>query len=916
MRTRYALIAGLVTSLTLASAGLATAGISYTTVGGTYSENFDNIAVKPGVANNAAIQADSGANDIYDDGWQDDVDPAVSPEDDISIPGWHLFHPLNPGAPENGFNNNQRLRIGTGANTGSFYLYSNGVANGERAIGSQGSTTVAANDTEMFTALQLVNNTGQELHSFTLTFDGEQWRDGQLPTAETMRFSYSTVATDALWTLPGTAIFTRVPTLDYSSPSFGLTGTSGNVVDGNVAGKVPGITATVSGLTWAPGKELWLRWADNQAPSAADDGLGIDNVTFSASAAGTGSSEVTSVAAGPNPSSAGSSWSDNQPPSAGKKYLVLSGHTITVNQLTFDGDYLRAASGGTINFDDNGNGANMRVMIVDAGASLTETATGDFRLGDSFSPQGLGLMTVASNQSFNMDAGADFQLAMQVYGNATLTFNSNGAGSDLILHDVANLEGGIQFNGSGDLVRLVRGQAFDRIEMNSIGMNKLSFEHTQTPGGGTIVFNQPGTLAHATTFTSSNVRLVQKNVLEANAAVTVDLIQPYNPGERRLSFSDSLRGSGNVTVQGSATDPTSLGAQVTLNEFELGSTGDSSGNIPSNTYSGTLRAFDWVNVELRNSLPAARLVIDRFARLEVGRQVVGTAKTTRFGEIQVNSGGILEVGFEQVDLEPITGNHVGHLYLTAANGRTGGLTLTNGTIGNIDDINSLTGSMLVMQVNGKNANEFDTITAEGNIQIDGVLKVLVNPKSSLRDANPIVPSRDFNPVYTPALGDEIVLISAVGTSPSADFIDNNIVDDTDFAAWKAAFGVDATADANGDGDSDGGDFLAWQSQYGQTPVPSTISGTFDKIEFVDVDNNTGVPASDNPDTATPILVDSTGLMSSLGLRFQVQYTSTQVKLVVVNSPVSAVPEPSVAALGFCGLVGLLAARRRQRQASR
>ena len=59
--------------------------------------------------------------------------------------------------------------------------------------------------------------------------------------------------------------------------------TSGNVVDGNVAGRVADITATIDGIDWEPGAELWLQWSDPQLAANADDGLAIDNVRFTAS---------------------------------------------------------------------------------------------------------------------------------------------------------------------------------------------------------------------------------------------------------------------------------------------------------------------------------------------------------------------------------------------------------------------------------------------------------------------------------------------------------------------------------------------------------------------------------------------------------------------------------------------------------
>ena len=138
--------------------------------------------------------------------------------------------------------------------------------------------------------------------------------------------------------------------------------------------------------------------------------------------------------------------------------------------------------------------------------------------------------------------------------------------------------------------------------MNGTGTNKLSLEPQGQDAGGVIVFNQTGILDHASTVPVPNSRLIQKTVLEANATVTVDLTKTYAPNERRLQFSDAIRGVGNIVVNGTDTDPTFANGDITLNEFELGSTGDSDAGIPSNSFSGTLTANDFVNVELRNSL--------------------------------------------------------------------------------------------------------------------------------------------------------------------------------------------------------------------------------------------------------------------------------------------------------------------------
>jgi hypothetical protein len=45
-------------------------------------------------------------------------------------------------------------------------------------MGDVGSTTTATNGDNFYIALRLTNNTGVTLGSFTLTYDGKEYRDG------------------------------------------------------------------------------------------------------------------------------------------------------------------------------------------------------------------------------------------------------------------------------------------------------------------------------------------------------------------------------------------------------------------------------------------------------------------------------------------------------------------------------------------------------------------------------------------------------------------------------------------------------------------------------------------------------------------------------------------------------------------
>ena len=251
----------------------ARASVLYATPNSLYTQNFDSLPITP---ENASLQTTVP--------W---IDDSTSSATQTSIPGWYLWHALNPGA-ESGTNGHQRLRIGTGSgNTGSFYSFGATGAT-ERALGSVGSTTIATNpgvtneDTRVLTALRLTNGTGQTLGSFTLTYTGEQWRDGgsTTPAPETLLFDYSLNAAAPQDTA---ATFTSVPSLNFTTPVFVNTG-SGAAVDGNAAGNRQTLTATVSGLNWAPGTDLWLRWDDPQR-AGNDHGVAIDDLSFTSAVA-------------------------------------------------------------------------------------------------------------------------------------------------------------------------------------------------------------------------------------------------------------------------------------------------------------------------------------------------------------------------------------------------------------------------------------------------------------------------------------------------------------------------------------------------------------------------------------------------------------------------------------------------------
>lgn len=258
-----ALLAGAALSVALQPAR---AAVMYNTTGSTYTQNFDTLPTAP-------LNASLGASPI---GWKND-DPAP-PAGNFSIVGWYLFHPAS--LAEGGFDNHQRMRIGAGtANTGAFMSYGTG-ASTERTMGSLiSSATVGTVPGQQYIGIRLTNNTSDILGEFTLSYDGEQWRDGgaAVPAPKTLTVEYSTTAV----AINDTPAYTAAPaTLNFTTPVFTNTG-SGAAVDGNVAGKVSIGPVSVTGFAWAPGTDLWIRWKDPRN-SGNNHATGVDNVSFTA----------------------------------------------------------------------------------------------------------------------------------------------------------------------------------------------------------------------------------------------------------------------------------------------------------------------------------------------------------------------------------------------------------------------------------------------------------------------------------------------------------------------------------------------------------------------------------------------------------------------------------------------------------
>ena len=129
--------------------------------------------------------------------------------------------------------------------------------------------------------LRLQNTTGRLLTDFTITYTGEQWRDGgntTTPNAQKLDFSYRIAPAITSPDISNTSTWTDFNALDFSSPTFTAT-RSGVALDGNLgANRTTFTSVLLTGVVVNDGEEIFIRWYDHN-DSGRNHGLAIDDVT-------------------------------------------------------------------------------------------------------------------------------------------------------------------------------------------------------------------------------------------------------------------------------------------------------------------------------------------------------------------------------------------------------------------------------------------------------------------------------------------------------------------------------------------------------------------------------------------------------------------------------------------------------------
>lgn len=268
----------------------------------------------------AAVSYDGG---LYTQTFDSLGSGAVTWTNNSTLAGWYAHQSAGASVPSS---LNAPLAAGTGTGSGSKGYWFNFGNGADRALGgspASGTGTISY-------GVALTNNTGSTLTGFDLSFDWERWFTADISSTQNLRLSYSTDATSLT-----TGAYTEIPAglLTYTAP--------GGSTVWLASPEVQPRSVSVSGISWAPGTRLWLRWQDINE-SGGDHGTGIDNVSFSADGSST-------------------------PPPAATVQLGPWSGAITTTTARVNVKMDQAASGARLAVSTNENFTSPQFILPDAG---------------------------------------------------------------------------------------------------------------------------------------------------------------------------------------------------------------------------------------------------------------------------------------------------------------------------------------------------------------------------------------------------------------------------------------------------------------------------------------------------------------------------------------------------------------------
>jgi len=204
---------------------------------GTYSQNFDSLAIS------------STTNP-----WTDNS----------TLPGWYASKTAGGVAVTT-----YRADNG-GSFAGALYSYGSGTAT-ERALGAIASATPG----DIAFGVRFTNNTATAITNLQISYTGEEWRNGGNGDANSLAFAYRIGTSLTNSDAANTATWTSVGALNFIAPTIS---TNAAALDGNAASNRQMFVSVSLPVSIAPATEIFLRWFDNN-DTGNDYGLAVDELT-------------------------------------------------------------------------------------------------------------------------------------------------------------------------------------------------------------------------------------------------------------------------------------------------------------------------------------------------------------------------------------------------------------------------------------------------------------------------------------------------------------------------------------------------------------------------------------------------------------------------------------------------------------
>jgi hypothetical protein len=223
----------------------------------------------------AQISLTAGPGLTYSQDWGTGYAASTNAWTDNSVfSGWYAYQNGTSNAPANYYVSTSTA----GTTTGRFYLIASTSEPANFGFGgrvSDGTSGVLSNpDAGFYLGLRLSNNTGGDLAGFSLGYTGGQFAKAANVNPNSITVSYQLGSPGNL--VAGT--WQAVPTLDFTGPVADASGATG--LDFNAAANQTVFSPVdVTGLTWADGTDLWIRFKINNV-GGIDHGLLIDDVNF------------------------------------------------------------------------------------------------------------------------------------------------------------------------------------------------------------------------------------------------------------------------------------------------------------------------------------------------------------------------------------------------------------------------------------------------------------------------------------------------------------------------------------------------------------------------------------------------------------------------------------------------------------